>query len=435
MLKANGYAIYGFKAGTLGYSYILRHDSPTFFGVNQFSHHHDFPQKKDEDVVDRVLEWRENRLRSKKKQMSSVEEGRREEVEEDAEGQYYFTVVFLSRAHAVAYSTKDPARYWAATQTYDNNFMRLIDAFRPEIEDGSTALILSSDHAEMLGENTYYGHGWNSIEQFWRPELLRIPLSLCLPNTQNRHVFSPDTEEEGMHFSRLAHPTSSVDLLPTLFDYFQMDPPLPASIYSHGKSFLPSSDTPTMIFTGPTTTTPTSDSTCDPLRQEQVVAFDNLSPIDRVAMIRKTTLSSAVYNLNDCRLFSWEYHTGKCQHSQMIVSLFNLSSSTPIPNEQTSRSYDDRLECMRRQVFRYLSHPIPQLLHAQQIRHQDESGCVAFLDNPQRIASLPCDPLQVSQLWVPSQRGQTPKLVSVARPTCHVTLPNAEAQAYQLECM
>ena len=87
-----------------------------------------------------------------------------------------------------------------------------------------TVLLVTGDHGDMHGEHMEQGHGQQ--ESNWWNEKVQVPFRLLLPRG--------DTAKYTMRLGLTSH----VDIVPTLVDYLNIEPRIPAHYYSNGMSLL-----------------------------------------------------------------------------------------------------------------------------------------------------------------------------------------------------
>jgi arylsulfatase A-like enzyme len=88
-----------------------------------------------------------------------------------------------------------------AEVTYTDGYVgKLLDFVAAQPWAAHTAFIVTGDHGEAFGEHHQYVHGF----ELWQ-NLVRVPLFVYLPGVAPRHI---------------DHPTSCIDLAPTLLDLF-----------------------------------------------------------------------------------------------------------------------------------------------------------------------------------------------------------------------
>jgi len=98
------------------------------------------------------------------------------------------------------YGTTGRDLYDAEVTFTDGYVGKLLDFIASQPWGARTALIVTGDHGEAFGEHGQYVHGF----ELWE-NLVRVPLFVYLPGATPRHV---------------DHPTSAIDLAPTILDLF-----------------------------------------------------------------------------------------------------------------------------------------------------------------------------------------------------------------------
>jgi arylsulfatase A-like enzyme len=89
-------------------------------------------------------------------------------------------------------------RYDGEVAYVDHQLGRVLDALAGRPYANRTAIIVTSDHGEAFGEHGMIRHGF----ELWE-ELVRVPLLVCLPGGQGRHI---------------AQARSAIDVAPTILE-------------------------------------------------------------------------------------------------------------------------------------------------------------------------------------------------------------------------
>jgi len=100
-------------------------------------------------------------------------------------------------------------RYDGEVAFTDHHFGRVLAALERRPFASRTVVIVTSDHGEAFGEHDLYRHGF----ELWE-ELVRVPLIIYVPGAEPRRV---DVRR------------SAIDIAPTLFDIFAIEPPPPGA--------------------------------------------------------------------------------------------------------------------------------------------------------------------------------------------------------------
>jgi choline-sulfatase len=103
-----------------------------------------------------------------------------------------------------AYGKKLRDQYDGEVQFTDRYVGKLIDFAREKPWWSKTAIIITSDHGEALGEHSQLRHGFEVWEN-----LVRVPLFVCMPGRAGRRI---DAKR------------SAVDLAPTILDLMKLPP-------------------------------------------------------------------------------------------------------------------------------------------------------------------------------------------------------------------
>jgi choline-sulfatase len=107
-------------------------------------------------------------------------------------------------------------RYDGEVAYVDHQLGRVLDALAQRPFAERTAILITSDHGEAFGEHGMIRHGF----ELW-DELVRVPLLLCLPKADGRHIGTP---------------RSAIDVVPTILELLDV-PAEPGSL--SGVSLLP----------------------------------------------------------------------------------------------------------------------------------------------------------------------------------------------------
>jgi arylsulfatase A-like enzyme len=97
------------------------------------------------------------------------------------------------------------AMYHANIRHVDEAVGRLLEAL--DLED--TLVVLLSDHGEAMGEHRWLGHNWQSYEEY-----VHVPLMIAGPSVPAGSV--------------ITSPVMTIDVLPTLVEWFGLATPSPA---------------------------------------------------------------------------------------------------------------------------------------------------------------------------------------------------------------
>ncbi len=111
-------------------------------------------------------------------------------------------------------------RYLNSVAYVDHLAGKVLDAFHSEIESGDMIVLFTGDHGEEFWEQGLLGH---SATRFVN-ERTRVPLILALPHVDTTVTIS-----------------SHADIMPTILDYTELVPSVPAASYANGRSLLESS--------------------------------------------------------------------------------------------------------------------------------------------------------------------------------------------------
>jgi len=92
------------------------------------------------------------------------------------------------------------ARYWGLVSQVDTAVRRILEALERSGAEDDTLVVFTSDHGDQMGSHRMIAKGTQYEES------IRVPLLLRLPG-------------HARNGSRIEHPVSQIDLLPTLLDY------------------------------------------------------------------------------------------------------------------------------------------------------------------------------------------------------------------------
>lgn len=222
VLQENGYQTIAFSAGPLA------HWPGCALWVNQFEEYTEIWQHKNYKDDERLI-----------KRLTSAFE--QEEIQSP-----FFLVIFLHATHhnytypieferfrpVIAedynhfmgddrlsrFRTKIVNRYKNSVIYIDHLFSRILALLRKNLENDNLILVVTGDHGEEFWDRGLLGHAADTLTQ----ARIQVPLILYAPGIQARKIDY----------------SGHVDVFPTLFDYLDMDPLIPAADYSDGRSFF-----------------------------------------------------------------------------------------------------------------------------------------------------------------------------------------------------
>ena len=111
-------------------------------------------------------------------------------------------------------SGKAVGRFKNSLVYVDRQISRILDMLEKQGLASNTYVMVTSDHATMLGENGQYGHGWNL-----NPELTNVPLFIIHPRADG--------------FKINTNPGSHIDILPTALNLIGAKASRPIFVQGH----------------------------------------------------------------------------------------------------------------------------------------------------------------------------------------------------------
>jgi membrane-anchored protein YejM (alkaline phosphatase superfamily) len=120
----------------------------------------------------------------------------------------------LGRSHQVEVKN----RYLNSVEWVDRQLGEILDLFAGEIARGELAVVVTGDHGEEMWDRGLYGHAAPTLTN----ARILVPLTVSLPGETRRELTL----------------TSHADVMPTLVDALQLEPPVPPATWSTGRSLL-----------------------------------------------------------------------------------------------------------------------------------------------------------------------------------------------------